>query len=49
MNWVEQEFRRLQHKAAASGLDSEEKREFVHLLQERERLRKVGILAGSGD
>ena len=49
MNWVEQEFRRLQHKAAGSGLDSEEKREFVHLLQERERLRKAGILAGSGD
>ncbi|GBG02616.1 DNA primase [Azospira sp. I13] len=49
VNWVEQEFRRLQQKAASIGLDAEEKHEFVHLLQERERLRKAGLAAGSGD
>jgi len=49
VNWVEQEFRRLQQKAASIGLDAEEKHEFVHLLQERERLRKAGLSAGSGD
>ena len=49
VNWVEQEFRRLQQRAASSGLDSDEKREFVHLLQERERLRKAGLAAGSMD
>lgn len=49
VNWVEQEFRRLQQKAASIGLDAEEKHEFVHLLQERERLRKAGLAAGSDD
>jgi len=47
VNWIEREFRRLQQKAASSGLDGEEKQEFVHLLQERERLRKAGVSAGN--
>lgn len=43
MNWVEQEFRRLSQQAASGGLDAEGKREYLRLLQERERLRKAGV------